>query len=871
MAEEMTERKNCQKFPGRYVWIAALIILGCGLSVFFSFRFDEETDSARYETLFSGKLFTESELLEIEMAFAAAELSDYRITEGTVKIPIRQKNAFVLALKKTSLFESEIEKPSSSGFWVSEKERQAESLKEKQNVLANQLRTFHGIENARVILDICEAKKGFAREKHATASVSIRSRAGYEISQDDVQSILNLVTGAVYGLSSKNVCIVDTRTNRSWKFNEPEVESAPEISAGERVDLRKIVFQGEDLPCPEILDVAARGILEKESKLEETENVERSFGTETISSRRSDSLKPERFGSSEEIFATGTVRIAGGKVVSGKKVAGKSSRFQKENLIFDSRLLPVSGIEIEKNGRPESYFPEEIPQKLPELDSSENSALTMNVNSEMDALSGEMASSEKLLENKGNLIRANTKRADSWPWEATAFLGIASVLVCGICLLVLFMTRKGLFVATSVRRSDLEKRENEKIETADFQNESLQTATVSSAASEMDSVREFAEESVAVSSTVVSFPELSQSENEFDNGRDKRSESERESAASMPRGISEILSTLETIKQEESVEEAVLEEVSIEEKNLLPEIEKLIQVPPRRLALAFLEERPQTAAMLLIHFPDVHRANVLKQIPTNRRLEIESRLTECSVPDEEILLDAAEAILEHLDELETLDEWNSENDLNPAEILFQKEEVLSQSDIRPLGEVLPKEEFSQTDEETLNLNRSSSEFRNGVESLFEMAEERGAASASGTEITVTEVPEVAEDAEGANMESSVCESASDQESSKTAFEGREDWKFADLKYFSDAALKGLLTSSDPDKVVLALWGADSGLINRILGVLPRRESSLLGKQLKQLGRIRLWEVENARREILRRAFELAERGKIELPQTAECI
>ena len=101
------------------------------------------------------------------------------------------------------------------------------------------------------------------------------------------------------------------------------------------------------------------------------------------------------------------------------------------------------------------------------------------------------------------------------------------------------------------------------------------------------------------------------------------SETEREIGEAVPRGISEILSELDSIKQEEALEEKLLsDEVSIREKVLLPEIEKLLQIPARQLALGFLEERPQTAAMLLTHFPKAQCADVLEQIPTNRRLEI---------------------------------------------------------------------------------------------------------------------------------------------------------------------------------------------------------------------------------------------------------
>ncbi|MBE6427651.1 MAG: hypothetical protein E7028_03550, partial [Planctomycetaceae bacterium] len=365
--------------------------------------------------------------------------------------------------------------------------------------------------------------------------------------------------------------------------------------------------------------------------------------------------------------------------------------------------------------------------------------------------------------------------------------------------------------------------------------------------------------------------EVSQSEDMIENEGKDYSETEREIGEAVPRGISEILSELDSIKQEEALEEKLLsDEVSIREKVLLPEIEKLLQIPARQLALGFLEERPQTAAMLLTHFPKAQCADVLEQIPTNRRLEIEARMADCFIPDEEILRDAAEVILEHLEELDGLGEWNSESGLSPAEILFQNEETRSRPSIRPLGEVLPRGEFSKTDKEKQDFPKTSDEFRDDVEFLFEAAENHDTVSALESEDSEAFV---SDDGMRFASAASVSEEASTSEIVElfSDFENREALEFTDLKYFSDTALKGILTFSPSDEVIMALFGAESELIDRVLRVLPKSEASLLKKQLKQPGRIRLLDVEAARQRIMKRILELAERGKIDLPQMTENI
>lgn len=257
----------------RYILVLLLILAACAVSLVFCIDFGKSTGGeGKYAPIFSGKQFTESELIQIELAFADAKLSDYIIANGTVQVPKRQKTIFLQALKKVDFLTTEISEKSgsSTGLFVSEKEREASALREKQAALAAQIRTFHGIESARILLDVSETKTGFAREKHASAAVSIRSRAGYAVTQEDIQSILRLVTCSVCGLSASNVTIVDTRTNQSWRFDAPKVEVVPETpvqnasSHSESANsnhTQKIILQSEPLPQPELWNTSSREIL----------------------------------------------------------------------------------------------------------------------------------------------------------------------------------------------------------------------------------------------------------------------------------------------------------------------------------------------------------------------------------------------------------------------------------------------------------------------------------------------------------------------------------------------------------------------------------------------------------------------------------
>lgn len=257
----------------RYILVSLLVLAACVISLIFCIDFGKSSGKeGKYAPIFSGKQFTENELIQIELAFADAKLSDYVISDGSVQVPKRQKTVFLQALKKVDFLTSEFSENSgsSSGLFVSEKEREASALREKQAALAAQIRTFHGIESARILLDVSETKTGFTREKHASAAVSIRSRAGYVVTQDDIQSILRLVTCSVCNLNAANVTIVDTRTNQSWRFDAPKIEVLPEAQAENdsqpmgsvnSTQTRKIVLRSESLPQPELWNSSSREIL----------------------------------------------------------------------------------------------------------------------------------------------------------------------------------------------------------------------------------------------------------------------------------------------------------------------------------------------------------------------------------------------------------------------------------------------------------------------------------------------------------------------------------------------------------------------------------------------------------------------------------
>ena len=81
----------------------------------------------------------------------------------------------------------------------------------------------------------------------------------------------------------------------------------------------------------------------------------------------------------------------------------------------------------------------------------------------------------------------------------------------------------------------------------------------------------------------------------------------------------------------------------------------------------------------------------------------------------------------------------------------------------------------------------------------------------------------------------------------------------------DAALAEVLHVSSPNTTLLALTGASHPFVQRILGQMPSREAALLQDKMRQIGPLRLTDVERAQLRLAQTAQRLIDEGKITAP------
>lgn len=90
-------------------------------------------------------------------------------------------------------------------------------------------------------------------------------------------------------------------------------------------------------------------------------------------------------------------------------------------------------------------------------------------------------------------------------------------------------------------------------------------------------------------------------------------------------------------------------------------------------------------------------------------------------------------------------------------------------------------------------------------------------------------------------------------------------RFEDLQRLDDESLAAVLAAAEPEVARLALAGADSALVDRVLSELQPAEARKVRRLIERLGPTRLSDVEEAQAELARIAHSMVLEGRIDLP------
>jgi flagellar motor switch protein FliG len=262
----------------------------------------------------------------------------------------------------------------------------------------------------------------------------------------------------------------------------------------------------------------------------------------------------------------------------------------------------------------------------------------------------------------------------------------------------------------------------------------------------------------------------------------------------------------------------------------------LSEADPERIAPHLLREHPQTIAVVLAHLPPSRAAEIVKQLPEDVQTEVLLRIGRIEEMNSEVVRDVErglEAVLAH--ELKTTRQRGT--GVAALEAIL---EASGQGRSRLVKQVAQQDRLLATQVENVRPHQTTS-----TTSPTAIRPTRRTPTERATPARTTSHP---------------------PEPRAAAPSPLFTVEFAQLQSLDDRAWARILRATESQVALLALAGAPTTLVKRLLRQLPPREARLLERKMEQLGPVRLRDIERAQQQIARIAAELASEGEIRLPE-----
>ena len=170
------------------------------------------------EYLFGGEFLSASEADRVEQAFAAAGLAGHERDGGRIRVPKAQKAAYLAAVADAGAlpanFNQVMEQSLDLGPFVDRDTKRQRLKAAREQQLSMIVSMMAGVEDAKVMYDVREAR-GFGKEE-VTATVSVLPAAGQSLDAHKSKMIRSAVASAVAGLSPGDVTILNLGDGTSY-------------------------------------------------------------------------------------------------------------------------------------------------------------------------------------------------------------------------------------------------------------------------------------------------------------------------------------------------------------------------------------------------------------------------------------------------------------------------------------------------------------------------------------------------------------------------------------------------------------------------------------------------------------------------------
>jgi flagellar M-ring protein FliF len=181
--------------------------------------------------LFNGESLPPADADRVEAAIAQKGLNGWQRDGNRIKVPRGQMAEYLGAVAEAGALpanhETIIQQALDLGPFVDDKTRRERLKAAREQQLSMIISSMDGIEEAKVIYDIVEAR-GLSREGRASATVSVRPRSGESLDPQKMKMIRKAVSGAIANLKAENVVVINLGDGSSFSQEiSPETFDTP--------------------------------------------------------------------------------------------------------------------------------------------------------------------------------------------------------------------------------------------------------------------------------------------------------------------------------------------------------------------------------------------------------------------------------------------------------------------------------------------------------------------------------------------------------------------------------------------------------------------------------------------------------------------
>ncbi len=216
------------------------ILVGCAALFLIWMYGQSQTWGPNSVSLFDSRQLTRDEISLMQVAFGKSGLNEYQVKGSEIQVPLAERGNYLKSLSEHGAIPQDLtaQQPRESTFdmFRTRAQQRQDQLSEKKKTIREMVMQLRFVERAIVDYDEVSGNSPF-EPKQRTALVNITPNQHRELEMSEIKAIRDTVRGAVAGLRTEDITIIDTfasrsHTGASWtEANLPQPHAATKLQA----------------------------------------------------------------------------------------------------------------------------------------------------------------------------------------------------------------------------------------------------------------------------------------------------------------------------------------------------------------------------------------------------------------------------------------------------------------------------------------------------------------------------------------------------------------------------------------------------------------------------------------------------------------